>query len=76
MREKNMVSNGVRLCCRVPCSAEEVEEGGAAPGRVEADVVALDCEGVWLVEGDPLLDSVPKCFKAYLCVVCEVLSAK
>lgn len=75
MWEKNIMGNNIWLCCWIPCSAEQPKENGAAAGGLQSHIKALNCEVVGLIKGHPVLDSVPKCLKACLCIVCIVLSA-
>lgn len=75
MRQQDVVGNDIRLSGRISSSAEEMEENGAAPGRLEPDVVALNRECVGLIECYPVLHPVSKHLEACLCVVCVVFSA-
>ena len=76
MGEENMVCNYVRLSCRVSSPAEEAEEDGTLAWCVQPYIIALDCEGVWFIECDPVLHPVTKLLKACLSVEGKVLSVK
>lgn len=71
-----MMSNYVRLSSRVSSPAEEAEEDGAPARGLQTYIIALDCEGVWFIECDPVLHPVTKLLKACLGVMGKVLSVK
>lgn len=75
MREENIVANNVRLGCRVAIPTSKMVENGAAPRRLETDIVALCSEGVRFVEGNPMLHSIAELLKARLGENREIVSA-
>lgn len=74
MREENIVANNVRLGCRVAIPTSKMVENGAAPRRLETDIVALCSEGVRFVEGNPMLHSIAELLKARLGENREIVS--
>lgn len=74
VREEQVVSDNIRLGCRVSAPAQGPEEDRAVPRSLQPHVVALYGEGVGLVEGDPVLHPISKCLEACLSICSEVLS--
>lgn len=68
------MSDNVGLGCRVPGSTECTEKDGALPGRHQAHVVALNSEGVRLIQGDPILHLVSIFLEACFSICSEIIS--
>lgn len=74
MGKENVVGSDVRLGPGISSPAEGEEEDGATARSLEADVVALRGERVRLVEGDPVLHSVPEFPKTRIGIYRKVLA--
>ena len=75
MREENIVRNNVRLSSRVSTPTQKMEKNGAAPRRLETDIIALSSECMRFVEGDPMLHSIAEPLEARLGENREIISA-
>lgn len=75
MREQKVVCGNVWLTGGVALGAVEAEGIRAAARREDAEIVAEDGIYVGFIDGDPVLDSIPKLAEAHVGVSGEVLSA-
>lgn len=75
MREEKIVPNNVRLGCRVATPTGKMKKNGAAPRRLETDIVALRSEGMRLVERNPMLHPIAELLKTRLGKNREIVSA-
>lgn len=70
-----MVAYNVRLCGRVTGSA--ISDIVRASTRcIGSTIVPIDTKRNWLVQGDPMLNSVTKCFETKIRIVSKITTIK
>ena len=74
MREEEVMSDNVGLGGRVPGPTECMEKDGALPGWEQPHIVALNREGVRLIQGDPILHLVSIFLEACFSICSVILS--
>lgn len=74
MCKKDVVSDYVRLGCRISRLTKCVKKDGASARRVQAVIIPLHCKGMRLVESDPVLHPVAKFLEACFGICCKILS--
>lgn len=64
MWQENVVSYNVWLNRWFSTFAEQMSQKRASPRGLNTQIIALNCKTTRLIECDPVLNSIPKCFVA------------
>lgn len=74
MRQENIVSYNIRFIRRLPLLTQQMEEKRAPSWRLNSIIISLNCKSVRLIEGDPMLHSIPKYLKTLKSIMLKILS--
>ena len=75
MGQNNVMSSNERIAIWVAVAAIPKRTGATRRGESARPVTANYCN-IGLVEGNPVLNSVPKVLETYICIVSEIISGK